>query len=538
MRSGLTYGLLLPLSISALSVGCDEGGTLARTPPFLAASAIEIDFGTREVGSQEERTVFLINKGQLQLNLEYPEGDSLEGVFAVLLDERVVQPEGDAVMRVRFAPYDTEPYESIFVIENNSSNQPIFEVTLRGQGIPRDPCADMSCAVPPRPICVTQNSSRRYEPLGICMNGLCEHNFVDEPCDRGCDDATGVCRGDPCAGVACNTPPSGCFFAAGMCDGGACEYMVNNAGVCDDNKACTTGDRCEEGTCVGDQRVCETPPEALCIDAMTRRFWNPQGTCNQTSGACEYMQQDQQCPFGCEDGACRGDPCAGIVCDTPPNAQCYAPTGTCSGGMCQYTTVTGNCDDGDACTTADACNAGTCAGTPMVCSTPPAATCTNGTTLQTFAMNGTCNNGTCEYTPTSIVCDDNDACTTGDFCNAGACRSGAMANCGDGNACTADMCDPVAGCNNTPVSGGACTTTSARCPTGSCSAGTCLPTAGVTCLATYEICLGLFEQDVAGVCTAAGQCVVTQAPPQFTCPGCNGLCFVCPVIGSICIPFN
>lgn len=523
---------------SLAMAGCDQGTTLNRTPPFIAASAVEIDFGEREIGTTEERTVFLINKGQLPLSLEYPDGDSLFGVFAALIDEQTVAPEEDSVLRVRFSPYDAQTYETIFTIENNSSNEEALQITLKGVGIPRDPCADLDCAAPPAPVCITQDSSRRYEPLGVCTDGRCEHEYVDEQCDRGCDDATGVCRGDPCAGVACNTPPSSCFFAAGMCNQGACEYMVNNNGTCDDEKPCTTGDRCEEGACVGDQKPCDTPPEALCLDATTRRFWNAQGTCNQMSGACEYMQQDQQCEFGCENGLCLGDPCMGIVCDTPPNTQCYAPTGTCSNGMCQYTTVTGNCDDGDACTTADACNAGTCAGTPMVCNTPPAPVCLNGTTLETYAMNGTCNAGACEYQASPIVCDDSDACTVGDFCDTGACRSGAVDQCLDSNACTADMCDPVSGCSNTPISGPACTTTSNECPTGTCASGTCLPTAGVTCLATYQICLGLVDQEVAGVCSASGQCVVSQAPPQFTCPGCQGLCFVCPVIGSICIPFN
>jgi hypothetical protein len=30
---------------------------------------------------------------------------------------------------------------------------------------------------------------------------------------------------------------------------------------------------------------------------------------------------------------------------------------------------------------------------------------------------------------------------------------------------------------------------------------------------------------------------VTQPPPQFFCPGCNGLCLQCAPLGQICIPF-
>ena len=530
------HRLISALVAGALLAGCDEGATLQRTPPFLSASAVDIDFGPRDIGTTEERTVFLLNKGEAPLNLEVPEGDPLSGVFVLRVDVDVVQPEDEALVRIRFSPFDPKPYETTFRIANDSANEKVLELTLRGEGVEPDPCARVNCAVPPPPTCVGQATSRRYEPLGACAEGRCTHEYVDEECSRGCDDAAGTCRGDPCAGVACNTPPSGCFFALGMCREGACEYMVNNAGTCDDNNPCTTGDRCQEGVCVGDQTVCDAPPAPICVDGTTRRFWNAQGVCDQGTGACDYVQQEQQCPFGCQDGACQGDPCSGIVCDTPPAGQCFEQMGTCTNGVCQYGTVPGACDDADPCTGNDTCSNGACAGTPQVCMTPPAAACASPTTLQVYDMAGTCSGGACQYNTSVITCDDNDACTVGDACSNGACRSGAMNPCDDGNACTADSCDPISGCRHTAISGSACTTTSSECPTGTCSAGTCLPTAGVACVATYSVCLGLIDQDVAGVCSASGGCVVGQAPPQFFCPGCNGLCFTCLGV-QICIPF-
>ncbi|MCA9549860.1 MAG: hypothetical protein KC933_07490 [Myxococcales bacterium] len=520
----------------ALVAGCDEGATLQYSPPFLTASTVDIDFGTRDVGTTEERTVFLLNKGETPLKLQEPVGDPLSGVFVVRLDVDVVQPEDEALLTIRFSPFDPQPYETTFRIANDSANEKELEIRIHGIGKEPDPCARVNCIAAPPPVCITQDTSRRYEPLGVCEAGRCNHDHNDETCERGCDDATGTCRGDPCAGVVCNTPPSGCYFAQGTCREGACEYMVNNAGTCDDNKPCTTGDRCQEGMCVGDQTVCDTPPDALCLDASTRRFWNAQGTCNMQNGACEYMQQDQQCPFGCQDGACLGDPCIGVVCNTPPSGQCFEQMGTCTNGVCQYGTVPGSCNDADPCTSNDTCNNGACTGTPQACTTPPAAVCTGSNMLEVYDMAGTCSGGACEYTASTITCDDNDVCTVGDNCAAGACRSGALNPCNDGNACTADSCDPVGGCVHTPISGSACTTNSAECPTGTCSAGTCLPTAGVACVATYEVCLGLIDQDVAGVCSGSGECVVSQAPPQFICPGCNGLCFTCLGV-QICIPF-
>lgn len=531
---GFRFGFGLVLG--GLLVGCGDGSTFQRTPPFLTASAVELDFGAREIGTTEERAIFILNKGQTTLTLETPEGDPLSGVFAVLLEEEVVQAESDAVVRVRFSPFDPQSYETVFRIANNSTNQKSLAITLKGIGVPRDPCADIDCAAPPAPVCVSQTTSRRYQPLGQCLEGRCEHEYLDEACDRGCDDATGTCRGDPCAGVVCNTPPSGCFFAAGTCLEGACEYEVNNAGSCDDTRACTTGDRCQEGMCVGDPILCETPPAAFCVDSTLRRFWNPQGVCNTGTGACDYVQQEQQCPFGCQDGVCQGDPCAGIICDTPPSTQCFEAMGTCSGGVCQYGTVPGSCDDGDPCTVGDTCSNGSCAGTAQVCSTPPAAVCADGTTLRVYDGAGACSGGACEYGVTNVVCTDNNACTVGDACVSGACRPGAQNPCNDGNPCTADSCDPVAGCRHTPISGTPCITGASECPTGMCSAGTCLPTGGVTCVASYDMCFGLWEEDVAGVCSASGECVVTQAPPQYVCPRCNGLCVVCGIV-TLCIPF-
>ena len=84
--------------------------------------------------------------------------------------------------------------------------------------------------------------------------------------------------------------------------------------------------------------------------------------------------------------------------------------------------------------------------------------------------------------------------------------------------------------------GNACVTGSGACPTGQCSAGTCLAVPNINCQAEYSVCFGLQDIDVPGRCAASGQCVVTQPPPQFICPGCNGLCIQC-FAAQLCIPF-
>jgi len=54
--------------------------------------------------------------------------------------------------------------------------------------------------------------------------------------------------------------------------------------------------------------------------------------------------------------------------------------------------------------------------------------------------------GKCSFKPHSLACSDADTCTKVDLCELGACKSGPVANCNDGNDCTTDSCDKVLGC--------------------------------------------------------------------------------------------
>lgn len=527
---------LLGLAVSALGGSACDDASLGLTPPYISTSAEKIDFGERIVGSADERTIYLINKGQVPLELEIPEGDTLSGVFGALLDSYSVAPNKDVVVSISFRPADPIAYTSTITIRNNSSNHPELLLNVIGRGVRPGPCDDVDCRESPPATCVTENTTRRYEPLGVCEEGRCVHNYNDNECEFGCDDRTGACRMDPCIGMACNTPPNNCYFANGTCEEGACRFPVNNAGVCDDMQPCTTADHCSEGTCVGTPTTCDAPPAPICVDATTRRLWNPQGACNPGTGGCEYTSNDQHCQFGCAPEGCLGDPCANVTCNTPPAGQCYNPVGTCSNGLCSYTTVSGACDDSDGCTTGDSCNNGLCIGTPMVCNTPPAADCASPTERRAYNATGTCSQGQCSYTANTQACNDNNACTTGDRCESGACVTSGSLACSDGNACTTDSCDPIAGCRFTNSSGNQCTTNSSECPGGTCSAGSCLPTPGLSCVAEYQLDL-CQEVDVPGICAGNGECVVSSAPPQFTCPGCNGICLTCFFI-QVCFPFG
>src|SRR5438552_2794884 len=139
----------------------------------------------------------------------------------------------------------------------------------------------------------------------------------------------------------------------------------------------------------------------------------------------------------CTPAACAdGDPCTVDGCD--------------HAGACTHTVAANGtpCDDGNACTTADVCAAGGCAGSPV--------TCDDGN----VCTSDTCDPARgCTHTPADgTPCDDANACTTADVCAAGRC-GGRPAGCDDGNACTTDTRDPASGCLHAAVAGTATTTT-------------------------------------------------------------------------------
>jgi hypothetical protein len=83
-----------------------------------------------------------------------------------------------------------------------------------------------------------------------------------------------------------------------------------------------------------------------------------------------------------------------------------------------YTNNANVCNDGSLCTSGDVCVNGSCAGIP-------------------------------------IACGDADACNGVDACDpfTGTCSAGPALDCNDGDACTTDSCDSIAGCLHSPPGG-------------------------------------------------------------------------------------
>jgi len=96
------------------------------------------------------------------------------------------------------------------------------------------------------------------------------------------------------------------------------------------------------------------------------------------------------------------------------------------------------------CTVGDTCAGGAC-GTPRDCSAA-GDQCNNGVCNEAA--------GACEAQPKadSTSCNDGDACTTADHCSAGSCVGGPPPSCDDGNACTVDSCT-AGSCVHVAISG-------------------------------------------------------------------------------------
>jgi streptogramin lyase len=192
-----------------------------------------------------------------------------------------------------------------------------------------DTCQDGACKAGAPVVC---RASDQCHSAGVCNSatGVCSNPQKAE--GTGCDDGNKCTQTDTCqAGVCTGTSPVTCVASdachvAGTCvpATGACTNPPAADGTtCDDQNACTRGDSCVAGTCVGSSSVVCTAPDGC-----------------HTAGTC--------------------DPATGLCAGQSPVADGTA------------------CDDGNACTQTDTCLAGSCVGgNPVVCAGPcqSASTC-------------------------------------------------------------------------------------------------------------------------------------------------------------------
>ncbi|NRA33847.1 MAG: hypothetical protein HRU17_10930 [Polyangiaceae bacterium] len=175
-----------------------------------------------------------------------------------------------------------------------------------------------------------------------------------------------------------------CLMPIGFCTN---EAFVG-ATDCDDGRACTVGDQCVSGQCVGTNNC------------------NNSEACMAT-GLCGVCESNEECDTG--------NPCTQDSCES---------------GKCLILPREGSCEDGIACTTGETCNNGDCIG-----GTPDSTRCDDGDDC----TNDVCSATGCSYNVTAGPCSDGVSCHTG-MCQDGICIT--ESNCPDGGLCNpaSDSC--------------------------------------------------------------------------------------------------
>jgi subtilisin family serine protease len=371
--------------------------------------------------------------------------------------------------------YASGALPSGFALEARALAADTLELTWRGpRGLP--PPARWAVYREGRPVARTPLASyretseapstpRRYQVVGEDVAG----NVVGVSLVLEVSATEAWCaRGDgtPCDdGDSCS---QGDVCRAGVCSG---TMAAADGTTCDDGSACTLADRCVQGTCTSTAvRSCGGAAGAECVASA----------CDPGSGACvpSPAPDGAACDDGndcttvdaCWLGSCRGELPAteGVDCnvDQPCSAKGLCLAGRCEGAF-PYSDGT-PCQPGDLCSGTGACLAGACEGaTPLA----------DGTT-----------------------CDDDSPCTVGDACRAGGCAGGPPRDCGSADTCMSrPMCQRSTGaCISRPLpdyascdDGTACTQWDV------CQEGQCLGQAPVLCSVSGQSC-----DDVSGQCVA------------------------------------
>ena len=226
----------------------------------------------------------------------------------------------------------------------------------------------------------------------------------------------------------------------------------------------------------------------------------PNGTACSDGNACTAADI-------CQAGTCApGAPVICVATDACHNAGvCDTATGACSNPAKPNGTA---CNDGNACTLSDSCQSGVCSGSnPVICAASDAChlagTCAPAT--------GACTN---PAAPDGTACNDGSACTQSDQCQAGACIGGNPVICAASDAChLAGTCAPATGACTNPVApnGTGCSDGDACTQSDSCQAGACIGANPVICVAS-DAC------HVVGTCApATGSCSNPAAPDGTPC---------------------
>jgi MYXO-CTERM domain-containing protein len=351
-------------------------------------------------------------------------------------------------------------------------------------------CCDTACNAGPCDACSVV--------AGAAVNGTCA--LFTGPT---CDDGNGCTLVDTCqAGVCTGSTPITCRTEdacrdVGTCDPttGACSTPAKPNGTpCDDGDVCTQTDACQDGACAGANPVTCPPPDACHLA----------GTCNSQTGSCSYLAASS-------DTVCVAETCQGTVaastryCDGEGNCR-PGETQECAPFACAKAVCASSCTPDTGCAPTAVCANNECLfdpdgdriGDPLDnCPNTPSA---NQTDTDDDGLGDPCDDDDdgdgildavdiCPLTKTQEcrcpssdgTCDDGNACTLKDSCDASnTCKGGALVDCSFFDTeCKYGLCNPASGaCLSTPKPATTPCTDKETGKVGVCFAGGCFT--GVT----------------------------------------------------------
>ncbi len=376
-----------------------------------------------------------------------------------------------------------------------------------------DSCQAGTCT----PVTTTTcTASDQCHDVGTCDPGTGTCSNPVKTNGTACADGNACTTGDTCQTGTCTPSGSVTCTASDQChDAGTCNTATGvcsnpaktDGTTCTDGNACTTTDTCQTGTC--------TPGTAITCTASDQ--CHDAGTCDTSTGVCSNPAKangttcadGNACTTGdsCQSGTCT--PSGAVTCTASDQCHdagtCNTATGTCSNPAKADGTT---CTDGNACTTTDTCQTGTCtAGTAVTCTASDQ--CHDVGTCDTTT--GVCSN---PAKANGTTCTDGNACTTTDTCQTGTCTAGPAVTCTASSQChDVGVCDTTTGTCSNPVkvNGTSCNDTNA-CTTGeTCQAGSCSPATTVTCAAPDQC------HDPGTCNTTTGNCDYPNKPNGTTC---------------------
>lgn len=365
-----------------------------------------------------------------------------------------------------------------------------------------------------------------------------------------CNQQTGSCQVNPASIVVCEAGDAACTTVSCEPATGSCISVPRNDGLpCKDSDPCTIQETCSGGVCTSTTSTCACKSDADCEAQEDGDLCNGTLYCDKTTDAWQCKIKPLSvvsCPpaaaGGCTVPIC--DPASGacVAVPLPDGATCsdgvactsadVCASGVCAGGLsvceCSADSDCAAKDDGDPCTGVWFCNK---AQFPHVCQLNPTSVVQCSSANDTACLRNRCDpqTATCALVPEppATPCQDGNPCTQDDGCVDGSCVGATPKPCPDPSPCQTAQCAPASGqclpvakTDGLPCTDGNNCTQQDQCQGGSCK-GSVDPCddANPCTLDSCKVGLGCQHQELPdfSACTLQSDCGATTFCSQGVC---------------------